>query len=138
MTNHRELNKERFFDSIIAEMKSKAESNGIEREKEFFESGSDVTFPSLHGDIYTPLVWMTELEEDSEMTDHTDDDELDNELLEEEELDGLDMDMEMRHESGLWDRAQGFHTLDPDAATSIQKSGQRTTYKSAEFIEDSD
>ena len=138
MTNHGELNKARFFESIIAEMNNSAELGGIEKERELTGGSPDFTFPSLHRDIYTPLVWMTESQDDAEVTDHTDDEELDNELLEEEELDGLDMDVEMNHESGLWNKAQRFQTLGPDPDASIGKAAHGTTYKSAEFIEDSD
>jgi len=136
MGNSRELNKAGFFEDIIADMDT---STGIEEtEGEFAEGGPDVTFPPLHREMYAPLVWFPEFGDDSEMTDNTNDEELDNELLEEEGLDELDMDIEMNHESGLWDKAQKFQNLDPKIEGSITKRGQRTMYKSAKFIEDSD
>jgi len=47
----------------------------------------------------------------------------------------LDMDIEMNHESGLWDKTpQKFQNSSP----TITKMGQRTMYKSVELIEDSD
>lgn len=134
MANSRELNKAGFFEGIITDMGASTEAEEIGGAPA--ESGPDVTLPPLHRDIYTPLVWIPELGDDSEMTDNMNDEELDNELLEEEELDELDMEIEMDHESGLWDKAQGFR--DPKIEGSITKKGQRTTYKSAAFIEDSD
>ena len=128
MANSRELNKAGFFEGIIADMDVNTEA------EEFAESGSDVRFPPLHREIDAPLVWIPELGDDSEMTDNTNDEELDNELLEEEELDELDMDIEMNHESGLWDKTQKFQNSSP----TITKMGQGTMYKSAELIEDSD
>lgn len=88
--------------------------------------------------MYAPLVWIPESDDDSEMTDNTSDEELYNELLEEEELDELDMDIEMNHESGLWDKAQKFQDSDPKLEGSITKRGERTIYKNAESVEDSD
>lgn len=132
MANSRELNKAIFFEGIIADM-------GINTEaEEFAESGPDARFRPLHREIYAPLVWIPELGDDSEMTDNTNDEELDNELLEEEELDELDMDIEMNHESGLWDRAQKLQNSSPKNEGSITKQGRRTMYKSAELVEDSD
>ena len=136
MGKSRELNKAGFFEGIIAEMDTNREAE--EREEEFAESGPDLTFPPLHREVYAPLVWIPELGDDSEMTDNTNDEELYNELLEEEELDELDMDIEMNHESGLWDKAQKFQNSDPKIEGSITKRGQRKMYKSAEFIEDND
>ena len=136
MANSRELNKTGFFEGIIADMDVNVEAEGIEGE--LAEGGPDVTFPPLHREIYAPLVSIPELGDDSEMTDNTNDEELDNELLEEQELDELDMDIEMNHESGLWDKAQKFQNPGPKIEGPITKRGQRTMYKSAEFIEDSD
>lgn len=136
MGNSREVNKAMFFEGIIADLDINVE--GEETQGGFTESGPDVTSPPLHREIYAPLVWIPEFGDDSEMTDNTDDEELDNELLEEEELDELDMDIEMKHESGLWDRAQKFQNSDPKIEGPITKGGQRAMYKSAEFIEDSD
>jgi hypothetical protein len=136
MGNSRELNKAGFFEDIIADMDTNTEAEEIEGE--FAESGPDVTFQPLHREMYAPLVWIPELGDDSEMADNTSDEELYNELLEEEELDELDMDIEMNHESGLWDKAQKFQNPDPKIEGSITKRGQRTMYGSAEFIEDSD
>ena len=133
MTHSKELNKERFFERTIAEMNCDIEAGEIET-----ESGHEVTVPPLHRDIYTPLVWIPELEDDSEMTDYTSDEELDRELSEEEELDRLDMDAEMDHELGLWDKAQRFETSGLSVEVPSTRMGQRTMYKSAEFIEDSD
>lgn len=132
MANSRELNKAGFFEGIVADMDVNTEA------EEFAESGPDVRFPPLHREIYAPLVWIPELGDDSEMTDNTNDEELDNELLEEEELDELDMDIEMNHESGLWDKTQKFQNSSPKIEGTITKMGQRTMYKSAELIEDSD
>jgi len=136
MASSRELNKVEFFERVIADMDDNIGTGGIRGE--FAGSGPDVTFPPLHKDIYTPLVWIPELGDDSETIDDTNEEDLDNELLEEEELDELDMDIEMDHESGLWNKTQGFRALGAKTEGSITKRGQRTTYKSAEFIEDSD
>lgn len=132
MANSRELNKAGFFEGIIADMDINTEAG--ETVGKFAGSGPDVTFRTLHRDIYAPLVWMPELGDDAEMSDSTDDDEVDHELLEEEELDELDKDIEMDHESGLWDKAQKSRTSGPK----ITRGGQQTTHKSTEFIEDSD
>jgi len=136
MGNSRELNKAGFFEGVVADMDTNTEAE--ETGGEFAESGTDVTFPPLHREMYAPLVWIPESDDDSEMTDNTNDEELYNELLEEEELDELDMDIEMNHESGLWDKAQQFQNSDPKIEGSIRKRGQRTIYKNAEFVEDSD
>ena len=136
MANSRELNKAGFFEGIITEMNVNVGAGGAEGG--FAESGPDVTLPPLHRDIYAPLVWIPELEGDSEMTDNTDDEEVDNELLEEEGLDELDMDIEMEHESWLWDKVQKSRSSDPNNEAPVTKGGQRTAYKSAEFVEDSD
>lgn len=136
MANSRGLNKTSFFESIIAEMDGNVEAEKIG--SEFSENGPDATSLPPHRDIYTPLVWIPEPGEDSEMEDDTDIEELDKELLEEEELDELDMDMEMNHESGLWDKTQRSQTSGSEVQASITKQGQRVIYKSAEFIEDSD
>jgi hypothetical protein len=132
MANSRELNKAGFFGGIIADMDINTEAG--ETVGKFTGSCPGVAFPTLHRDIYAPLVWMPELGDDAEMSDSTDDDEVDHELLEEEELDELDKDIEMDHESGLWDKAQKFQTSGPK----ITRGGQQTTHKSTEFIEDSD
>jgi len=136
MANHREPNKARFFENIIAEMNHDVESEGMGRECP--EHGPGVPSPPLHQDIYAPLVWIRKSEDDSEMADHTDDEDLANELLEEEELDGVDMDVEMSHESGLWDKVQMFRTAGQDAEASVKKTGRKTGYKSVEVIENSD
>ena len=136
MGNSRELNKAEFFEDIIADMDTNTTAE--EAEGKFAESCPDVTFPPVHREMYAPLVWIPESGDDSEMTDHTNDEELYNELLEEEELDGLDMDIEMNHESGLWDKAQKFQNSDLKIERSITKRGRRTMYESVEFIEDSD
>lgn len=136
MANHRELNKARFFENIIAEMNHDVESEGIGWGCP--EHGPGVPFPPLHGDIYAPLVWIRESGDDSEMADHTDDEDLANELLEEEELDGVDMDVETSHESRLWDKIQMFRTTGQDAEVSVKKTGRQTAYKSVEVIENSD
>lgn len=136
MTGSRKINKTRFFERLIAEMNGHTEADEIGRVSTGSGLGAAVSPPER--DIYTPQVWVPELGDDSEMSDHTNDEELDSELLEEEELDGLDMDVEMKHESGLWDKAQRFQTSGPSVDVPITKTGQRTTYKSAEFIEDSD
>jgi hypothetical protein len=133
MTNFRELDKARFFDRIIAEM-----NGNTEAENEFTGSGSEATVSPLHRDIYTPLVWVPELGEDSEVADHANDEELDGELLEEEELDELDMDVEMDHESELWDRARRFQISESCVEVPTTKMGQQTVHRSAEIIEDSD
>lgn len=136
MTNTGELSKARFFERIIAEMNSSTEAGKIGRE---FTGDSPEAAPSQpHRDICTPPVWMPELGDDSEMPDNTDEEELDSELSEEEELDKLDMDFEIDLESGLWDEEQRFQTSDPSIEMTITRAGQRTIYKSAEFIEDSD
>lgn len=136
MGNSREPNKAGFFEGIIADMGINAEAE--ETEGGFTGSGPDVTFPPLHREMYAPLVWIPELGDDTEMTDNTDDEELCNELLEEEELNELDMDIEMNHESGLWDRAQELQNSDPKIERFITKRGRQTMHKSAEFIEDND
>jgi len=133
MASSRELNKAGFFERVITDMDGNIGTGG-----ESAGSGPDVTLPALHKDIYSPLVWIPELGDDSEMAENTNEEDLDNELLEEEELDELDMDVEIGHESGLWDKAQGFRTLGGKIEGPTTKRGQRTTYKSAEFIEDSD
>lgn len=131
MANAREPNKARFFEAIVADV-------GVNVGTEETEGDSTVTLLPLHRDIYAPLVWIPELGDDSEMTDNTDDEEVDNELMEEAVLDELDMGIEMEHESGLWDKAQRFRTSNPKIEASITKRRQRTTNKSSEFIEDSD
>jgi hypothetical protein len=133
MTNSGELNKETFFEGIIAEMDCNIELENV-------SAGGDpeVTFQSLKGDTCSPLLWMPEPGDDTEMSDHTNDEELDDELLEEEELDKLDMDIEVNHESGLWDKANRSQTSGPGAEISIAERGRGTTYKSAEFIDDSE
>jgi hypothetical protein len=135
MANSRELNKTRFFENIIADM-----DGDIEEEigRDFTDSGPDATFLPLHRDIYTPLVWVPELGDDVEMTDNTSEEELDTELLEEEELDELDMNDEMTHESELWEKAQKSQVSGPDVGVLITEKGRRAMYKSVEFIEDSD
>ena len=136
MGNSRELNKARSFEGIIADMDANAEAE--KPEGELVERGPNVTFPPLLREVYAPLVWIPELGGDTEMTDNTDDEELDNELMEEEELDELDMDAEMKHESELWDKTQKFRDSGPVIERTITKGEQRAAYKSAEFIEDSD
>jgi len=136
MGNSRELNKAGSFEGIIADMDANAEAEKTEGES--VESGPNVRLPPLRREVYAPLVWIPEPADDSEMTDNTDDEELDNELIEEEELDELDMDVEMKHESGLWDKTQKFQDSGPVIARTITKEGQRAVYKSAEFVEDSD
>ena len=111
MGNSRELNKARSFEGIIADMDANAEAE--KPEGELVERGPNVTFPPLLREVYAPLVWIPELGGDTEMTDNTDDEELDNELMEEEELDELDMDAEMKHESELWDKTQKFRDSGP-------------------------
>ena len=132
MANSRELNKAGLFESVVTDMdvNTKVEQSA--------ESGPDVTLLSLHKDVYAPLVWIPEPEDDWEMSDNTDDEEIDKELLEEEELDQLDMDIEMEHESWLWDKAQKSQTSGPKTKAPVTKRGRGTTHKSAEFIEDSD
>jgi len=136
MANSRELNKAGFFEGIIADMDVNIEAEEIEGGRA--ESWPDVTLLPPHRDIYAPLVWIPELRDDSEMSDDTSDEEVDDELLEEEELNELDMDIEMEHESGLWDKAQRSQTSDPNIEAPVTKGGRRTTHKSADFIEDSD
>ena len=136
MGNSRELNKAGYFEGIIAEMDANAEAEGTEGE--LVESGPNVTFPPFRREVYAPLVWIPEQGDDSEMTDNTDDEELDNELIEEEELDELDMDAEMKHESGLWDKTQKFQDSGLVIERTITKGGQLAAYKSAELVEDSD
>lgn len=136
MANSRELNKTGFFEGIVADMDINIEAE--KTEGELAESWLDVAFLPPHKDIYAPLVWIPELKDDSEMSDNMSDEEVDDELLEEEELDELDMDIEMEHESGLWDRAQRFQTSSPKIEAPLTKGGRRTTNKRAEYIEDSD
>lgn len=99
--------------------------------REFAGSNSETRVSPLHRDIYTPLVWLPEPGDDQEVAEHMNDGETDSELLEEEGLDKLDMDVEMAHESGLWEKAQRFQASGPSV-------GVRTVYRSAEFIDDSD
>ena len=136
MANSRELNKAGLFERIVADMNVNIETK--EKNGESTKSDLEVASLPLHRDIYAPLVWIPELGDDSGMTDSTDDEGVDNELSEEEELDELDMDIEMEHESWLWDKAQKFRTSGSNTEVPIMERGQRTTYKSAEFIEDSD
>lgn len=136
MGNSRELNKAGTFEAIIADMEANATAE--KTRGELVESGPNVTVPSLRREVYAPLVWIPEPGDDSEMTDNTDDEELDNELIEEEELDELDMDAEMKHESGLWDKTQKFRDSGLVIERTITKEGQRAVYKSAELVEDSD
>jgi len=136
MANSRELNTAGFFEGIVADVDVGVE--GEKTEGEPAESWPDVTFLPPHRDIYTPLVWIPESRGDSEMTDDTSDEEVDDELLEEEELDEFDMDVEMEHESGLWDKAQRFQTSGPDVEASITKGGRQMAHRSAVYIEDSD
>jgi len=136
MANSRELNKAGFFEGVVADM---GIDIGAEKtEGELTESWPEAEFLSSHRDIYAPLVWIPELRDDSEMTDNTSDEEVGDELLEEEELDELDMDIEMDHESGLWDTAQRLQTSGPKIEAPLTKGGRRTTNKRAEYIEDSD
>jgi len=136
MGNSRELNKTGFFEGIVADMN--IDIGAKETGGEFVEGSPDVALPPLHRDIYAPLVWIPEPGDDSEMTDNTDEGELERELVEEEELDELDMDIEVEHESGLWNKAQRVQTSGPETEALTTKRGQLTAYKSAEFIEDSD
>src|SRR5258708_7411942 len=129
MTCSRDLNKASFFDRIITEMSGNTEAEEVARE--FNGGSSEAAVSPLHRDIYTPLVWIPEPGDDQEVAGHTNDEEMDSELLEEEELDKLDMDVEMAHESGLWDKAQRLQASGPS-------DGVRTLYKSVEFIDDSD
>ena len=112
--------------------------NGNMETEEVNASGPEVTIIPPDRGVYTAPVWIPELGDDSEITDHTSDTELDSELLEEEELDKLDMDVEMSHESGLWDKAQKFQASDPSVKLSITETRQGRMYKSADFIEESD
>lgn len=133
MTKFRELSKVRFFQNIITEMDGSAESKRAST-----HSGPYVESRSLHKDIYAPLVWVPELGDDEELADDTIDKEIDDELSEEEELDEFDMDIETNYELKLWDKVHRFQTLDRGTEASITKGRQQTTYKSAEFIGDSD
>jgi len=136
MANSRELNKAGFFEGIVADMDINFEAE--KKEGEPAESWLDVALLPPHRDIYAPFVWIPELRDDSEMTDNTSDEEVDDELLEEEELDELDMDIEMEHESGLWDKAQRLQTSGPKIEAPLTKGGRRKANKRAEYIEDSD
>jgi len=136
MANSRELNKAGFFEGIVADMDINIEAEKTEGGPA--ENWLDAVFLPPHRDIYAPLVWIPELRDDSEMTDNTSDEEVGDELLEEEELDELDMDIEMEHESGLWDKAQRRQTSSPNIEAPLTKGGRRTTNKRAEYIEDSD
>ena len=129
MTWSRNLDRASFFDRMIIEMNYDTEAKEIVREST--GRSPEATILPLHRDIYTPLVWIQEPGDDQEVADHTSDEEMDSELLEEEELDKLDMDVEMAHESGLWDKAQRLQTSGPSVEV-------RTVYRSAEFIDDSD
>ena len=136
MANSRKLNKAGFFEGIVADMDINIEAE--KAEGELAESLLDAALLPPHRDIYAPLVWIPDPRDDSEMTDNTSDEEVDGELLEEEELDELDMDIEMEHESGLWDKAQRLQTSGPKIEALLTKGGRRTTNKRAECIEDSD
>ena len=136
MANSRELNKTGFFEAIVADMDINIEAE--KTEEELAESWLDAASLPPHRDIYAPLVWIPEPRDDSEMTDNTSDEDVDDELLEEEELDELDMDIEMEHETGLWDKAQRLQTCGPNIEAPLTKGGLRTTNKRAEYIEDSD
>lgn len=136
MTNSRELNKAAFFEDLVAEMN--VTTGAEETEAESTKGCPDATLSPLHRDIYAPLVWISEPEDDSEMSDDTDDEAVDDELLEEAQLDELDMDIEMEHESGLWGRAQRSQVSGPKTEVPITKGGRRKAYNSMELIEDSD
>ena len=133
MTHSRELNKASFFDGIIVEM-----GCNIESEKVLNGRDPEVMLQSPIEDTCSSLLWVPEPGDDTEMSDQTNDEELGDELLEEEELDKFDMETEANHESGLWDKAQRSPISSPGAEVSIGERGRGTAYKSAEFIDDSE
>ena len=137
MTSSSELNKAKFFERIIAESNGNFEEEEIGRD--ITGSSTELTLPPLHRDLYTPLLWVPELGNDSEMIDQANDEEFEIVLLEEEGLDKLDMDIEMDHESGLWNKVQRSQASGPGVEMPTTETGQRTRmYRSAEFIDDSD